>query len=485
MTRRSCWLALVALLLTVVTSEGQSPCSSAVPAPPTEEAMPPCTGSPVLSKVPYINRLFRNDSSECESQCSDKKAVCPCKEEVKDGCCCEKEKGDCPCKKTKAVEKKTCPVGGPCCGTACCPPAPAVCYPVMGTNPACAAVPPPPMPPMAYAPCGPMPCPPNMMSIYPQAAYMAPPAPPVVKRYLVEVRVVESNPGEKDAVVAAPKVVVTEGSAGHVSFVPPDVTVSEQVKLMVENNIYVIVRSAKPGWAYVDVAVEEIDREKTGKKGSGLVEYTGSIHIARKIKLGKKVKVPWKQAPDDDKPVCRVEVKVKELPAPKNPSVVYDCPYGPGYFPVCPPPAPACWEAPMPCPVAQAAYCAPASVSPVTAAKCRTVKFTCADLGNVLRYATSENDLVTLTQKTDVEMPGCGKVKFYAAGNKVRVRGGAFKASADCVEACSDGNLRLEGHVRVKCTECDCGADLRADKVHVLLKDGKVKIDLDTCQPKH
>ena len=58
-------------------------------------------------------------------------------------------------------------------------------------------------------------------------------------------------------------------------------------------------------------------------------------------------------------------------------------------------------------------------------------------------------------------MPGCGKVKFYASGNKVRVRGGAFKASADCVEACTDGNLVLQGNVRVKCTECDCGAALR------------------------
>ena len=350
MTRKSCWLALVALLLTVVASEGQSPCSSAVPAPPTEEVMPPCSGASVLSKIPCLNRLFRSGSSECESPCGPKTTDCPCKEEVKDGCCCEKEKGTCPCKKTKEVKKKTCPAAGACSGAAC---------PVVGTPGPNCAVPPPPMPPMAYAPCGPMPCPPNMMPAYPQGGYYG-------RRrrrrpssaYVVEVRVVESNAGEKDVVLAAPKVAVTEGSAGHVTFVPPDVTISEQTKLTVENNIYVMVRSAKPGWAYVDVAVEEIDREKTGKKGSGLVEYAGSIHIARKIKLGKKVKVPWKEAPDDAKPVCRIELKVKELPAPKNPSVAFDYPCGPSYLQACPPPAPACWEAPMPCPVAQAAYCA-------------------------------------------------------------------------------------------------------------------------------
>jgi len=100
----------------------------------------------------------------------------------------------------------------------------------------------------------------------------------------------------------------------------------------------------------------------------------------------------------------------------------------------------------------------------------------------VLRYFTpGAGSTATFTQKTDLEMPGCGKVKFCAVGNKVRVRGGAFKASANCVEASSDGNLTLEGHVRVKCAECGCGADLRADKVRVLLKDGKVKVDLGTC----
>jgi hypothetical protein len=493
MTQKSCWLAPAALLLALAVvparaGEGISRCSSGSMTPAAVQESSPCEGVPILSKIPYLNRLFRNCPSEDQGKCGN----CPCKEEKEGGCCCEKEKGNCPCKKSKAVKSKRCPA--PCC-------------PMIGMP-----APPPPMPamppmppPMAYAPCPPMPYTPSMMPPYGQPIYLAPPAPPAPRRYMVEVRVVESNPGEQDTVLAAPRVAVTEGGSGCVTFVPPGVGDEEQVKMTVENNVYVMVRSARPGWAYVEVAVEEVDREKLGKKGTGLVEYTGSIHIARKVKLGKTVKVPWKEAPDDDKPACRVEMKVKELPTAKTPSVVFDCPDTPNWafqdWRVCPdprarfcdavhpdlpppPPAPAWCEVPAPAPIAQAAYSVPAPMPmPCTTSPCdRTVRFVC--VGDCLRYFSVEQGmkcLVTVAKDTDLAMPGCGKLKvFAAANNRVRICGSCMKAFADRVTACSDGNLTLEGNVRLKCA--DCKAEVRADKVHVLLRDGKVKIDLDPCQ---
>ena len=501
MTQRRPWLALAALMLALAAAparagEGVSGCSSGMTAPAAVQETMPCDCMSVLMKIPYLNRLFRGCSEECESKCGD----CPCKEEAREGgCCCEKEKGDCPCKKNRAVKQENCPA--PCCPLAGMPVPP----------------PPPPMPPMpmAYGPCPPVPFTPSMMVPYGHPVYMpAPPAAP--RRYMVEVRVVESNPGEKDLVIASPKVAVTEGASGCVTFVPPSVTAAEQKKMTVENTIYVMARPDKAGWAYVEVAVEEIDREKTGKKGAGVVEYSGSIHIARRVKLGKTIKVPWKESADDDKPICRVELKVKELPAPKMASVVLDCPCNPGWAfqdwhvspdprarfaeattPNYPPLAPpAGWnELPMPAPITQAAYKGGAlsddARCPIRANTSprdpslysRTVRFVCT--GDCLRYYSIEDRgtkcLVTVARDTDVEMPSCGKLKvFAAANNRVRVRGGCMKAFADRVTACSDGNVTLEGNVRVKCA--DCKAAVRAEKVHVILRDGKVKIDLDPCQ---
>jgi hypothetical protein len=130
------------------------------------------------------------------------------------------------------------------------------------------------------------------------------------------------------------------------------------------------------------------------------------------------------------------------------------------------------------------------------------MRFVC--VGDCLQYYSIDHGkkcLVTIAKDTDMAMPGCGKLKvFAAANNRVRIRNGCLKAFADRVTACSDGNITLEGNVRLKCadrkaevraegvqhlsyTYSDDKAEVRAEKVHILLQDGKVKIDLDPCQP--
>jgi hypothetical protein len=251
MTRRLLWMILAAGLLAVTATAARAQCSKA-------------------------------------GCCKDAKSCCPaCTKECCQGCCME-------------CWEEECPAG---CCAGCCPGGQAACKSPknvmifrIGAQPWNGPIPPwmPNLPPLP-TPVPPLPPP------WPASADMMPPAMPLYKEYLtheprtysVELKTLEGNGDQTEAVTMCPKLMVPEGHGCMVSFDGQEAVLGKCVAACPKMQpcghsggvVQVQVVGEKDGEIDLDLHVQQTEIEKTSKEGMQVLSH--SLHVVRTVSLGK------------------------------------------------------------------------------------------------------------------------------------------------------------------------------------------------------
>lgn len=453
------WRISAALLLSTLlvgASRGEEPAPEKAPK----------KDCPVLSKILFINQLFKNVSAPPRPPA----AACPCQPgKPSEGCCCSDHAAGVPAPAGRAAPR-CCPATG-----VCCPGAP---------TPACVPPPPAPMAPPYFAPPPPMAMPP--VGIYPAVPPPAPMMSPDWRTYVVDLKVMESRPGEEEKLVAQPQLMVTAGQpaslccpvAGQESSPISSAGVQD---IIGEQGLDVrVIPAGNHGRVLLDVTVHKVEQDR--KAGSCYVEQISAVRMCKQVKLGKTIKLPCEVPTTGEKVHCRIEATVKESPD--------------GDVSVCAPPAmmPPCAE-PCPCPTPIAA---PPTCSPIAPVGCCEIPVMPTPCGTApakkhfskmtlrvvkengkSRLEMENGNTRVLCEKTVLQLHECRPLEVSVMGKQVSLscecwgpaHRPALKVKADRVSTAPHGCLLLEGHVHVEGTGDHEVIDIQGGKVRLKLPD--------------
>jgi hypothetical protein len=436
-----------------------------------------CDSCPGCVKVKVVKCC--GDDCACKGECSCKKAkktvskACRCGKPAK--CCCEDgcDCKDCACKKKvkKVIKGCTCGCGCPA-SSACCP------MPQIGTF----AMPVPPMP-MVFGPVPPMPLP-FPTSPLPMAHMLPPPfpdpfcmpcrpidvmamLPPAVeqKTYVVDMKLIEGDPGEEGKVVAAPRLTVLAGQPATFCCEQPNMRTCASVaacpvKGVSPHVISVRVLPASNGCVRLEVGMERRIVVKGG------LDRTKRMFLVKQVKLGETTRLCCKA----EGSAHRLELSVKELPVP-----AVACPMP------CPMLCPAGWEAcePTPRPLPPPPRYSPVPVQPASRMTIKVsgnseVRPACL-IENGSSECASETRLEVsgpgracmVCEKMELKVPGCYGIKVAVVDGCVCLTDAGFMATADTVHVEPDGSLVLEGKVKLKGSIRGHMVDLTGNKVRI------------------
>jgi hypothetical protein len=418
---------------------------------PTPEQAPK-KDCPVLSKIPYLKRLFKDASAPPTTS----SAACPCKpDEPSDGCCCSESKDK--------PAMRCCPVTGVCCPVSprtahvpspCPPPAP-VCTPL--PPPAIAVQPPPPFT-MPVPPMGPYPFAPTPMPMPPYgmaAPVPPPPIPPDGKMYIVELKVSEPGPGGDEKVLTRPELMVTAGEPGYVTCGP-----SIEVR---------VVPAGRHGRVLLDVSVEKAEQKRIGREG--FVEQMNAIHVCKRVKLGKVVKLHGNDS-TSEAAHFHIEATVKES-SPSHDVAVYAPPMMPMCSEPCPCPTP--MDAPVCSPVTPVDCCLPAPTPCRTVAVKKPFQKTTLSVSHswdgTRRVEVRSGDACVRCEKTELSVHGRLSLEVAVVGDQLSLTRAHYplKAKADHVSTAPNGFLLLEGHVHVEGAGKEDVIEVQGGKVRLKL----------------
>jgi hypothetical protein len=347
-----------------------------------------------------------------------------------------------------------------------------------------------------------------------------------VKSYVLEIRMVEARPHEQEQVSMMPRLTLQEGRPGTVEVhdgLAYMLTANETPEeLGMDHGLEAMVTSLDGNWVRLELGLQQERLTKASQ--NGFVVEGETFRAVRRIKLGKKVKLPWAgQRTSGGK--AWLEVTVNQGPTEKvTEKVVYQnvteaqVPPPPPNMPYCvvpnaPMPAVCCMQAlptpsaapMMPCctlpnptmPSVAGPYCQPEMVAASAAqpvpmpAPClvpcgATMPITPPMAGTAIRFVKESGSPRLEIQNGSVaglscealslKVPGCGPLQVVAGSSQVALSCPCLKACADRVVLDQPNHVVLEGHVRIEYKHKGQHADVVADRVAVGLNDGRLEI---------
>jgi hypothetical protein len=165
--------------------------------------------------------------------------------------------------------------------------------------------------------------------------------------------------------------------------------------------------------------------------------------------------------------------------APVEPAPVSYFPYPPpGYVPAMPMPQPGYMPYPPVMLTSVPAPMAPPSLPPLDAKVYQvhhTSHFSIVHEAGKARLQMMKDGVCSTSVRMKLETDEVGCLRFAAGSHHVHLAGKLWKASADSVELYDDGRMILAGHVKVVSDKVGVCASLRADRVCLRVKHGKVE----------
>jgi len=281
-----------------------------------------------------------------------------------------------------------------------------------------------------------------------------PPIPPDGKLYIVELKVSEPGPGGDEKVLTRPELMVTAGEPGYVTCGP-----SIEVH---------VVPAGRHGRVVLDVSVEKAEQKRTGREG--FVEQMNSIHVCKRVKLGKTVKLHCDDS-TSEAAHFHIEATVKES-SPSHDVAVYAPPMMPMCSEPCPCPtpmdAPVCSPVtPVDCSLPPPLPCCTAPVKkPYSKMSLRVVKE-----DGKSRIEVLGSDSCILCERTVLRLSDHLPLEISIAGKQVSLscKDSPLKMKADHVTTAPKGYLLLEGNVHVEGAGSMNRIDIQGRKVHIKL----------------
>ncbi len=165
--------------------------------------------------------------------------------------------------------------------------------------------------------------------------------------------------------------------------------------------------------------------------------------------------------------------------APMEPAPVSYFPYAPpGYVPAMPMPQPGYMPYPPVMLTSVPAPMAPPSLPPLDAKVYQvhhTSHISVVHEAGKARLQMMKDGVCSTSVRMKLETDEVGCLRFAAGNHHVHFAGKKWKASADSVELFDDGRMILTGHVKVVSDKVGACASLKADRVCLRVKHGKVE----------
>ncbi|HEV3204018.1 MAG TPA: hypothetical protein VGY77_06535 [Gemmataceae bacterium] len=329
------------------------------------------------------------------------------------------------------------------------------------------------------------------------------------KVYIVETRVVEAWPGEKETVLCCPRLTILEGAPATVSLHDGGIrssTSSEKLSGRLHCTMKVQVQRHQKDLVMLDISVQHNKIEKSGQKGTIVLGHC--LEAIQEMKLRQKAKLALDK---DDRGGARawIEVTVQEAQEPANqatqatmpmPQQWREYPHQPPCYSAVPQgalmaadkiylPQPTAPVVAPPVPIATPPFCpAPCMepIYPIMPCVAPEPMPAPADSPSIFRAIKCQGEAqlemingaeIRLTCKDMAwNSPGCRSLKISTSADQVQLEGDALKASANRVIVGKKDHLVMEGHVRLSYAKNRDQCQITAEKVILNLTNGNLEI---------
>jgi hypothetical protein len=332
---------------------------------------------------------------------------------------------------------------------------------------------------------------------------------PDPKVYVVDTRVVEAWPGEKETVLCCPRLTILEGAPATVSLHDGGIrssTSAEKLPGRLHCTMKVQVQRHQKDLVMLDISVQHNKVEKSGDKGTIVLGHR--LEAIQEMRLRQKTKLALDK---DDRGGARawIEVTVQEeqdqahrasqatMPMPQQwreyphqppcyspipqdaamaaEKILPPQPVAPVVMPpvsittpqICPAP---CMESIfpiMPCVAPEPMPAASHSPSIFRAVKCE---------GEAQLEMINGAEICLTCRNMAWKSPGCLSLKISTSGDQVQLEGDSLKASANRVMVGKKDHLVMEGHVRLCYAKNGDQCQITAEKVILDLTNGNLEI---------
>jgi len=346
---------------------------------------------------------------------------------------------------------------------------------------------------------------------------------PEARAYVLETKLMEAWPGEKENVLCCPRVAMLELERAQVSISIDDGAVptgNARVKVPGRIDMTFQVKPRPDGHVNLELSVQRDKVMNSGRKGT--VVFCNCLQASRQVKLGEPTKMVLHK--DDRGNACTwVEVTVREeqehrvapaaiaaavvpapqmMPAPLEGERIYPPHMGAdgtrsvpatapavGEMIALPPPAPPMHAQPIPMAVPSPFCPAPCveSISPLVPCVVTEPMRSASIAPSIFRAVKCQGEAqLEMIQGADTRLtckdmtmsiPGCHSFKITTSGDQVQFEGDVVKASANRMIVANRDHLIMEGNVRLAYTADGDECRIRAGKVLLNLANGHLEIE--------